>query len=76
MTCQEIRPGMEFEGPKGAIVKVLRQGTYTFDESGKRIPIDNHRRNKWWATDGGKEDLYCFDQEWDNEEKYHFRLPT
>lgn len=74
MKCSEIRPGMRFEAG-GHTWSVIKQGLYTV-VGGKRIPIYNRLRRKWYVRkDGGKEDaLACFDDVID-ESTYKF-LPS
>ncbi len=91
MKCTEIKRGMELDscGIGSPRVKVLREGNYAFDSDGKRIPIENSRRNKWWVslpnTSGHSkkppkvkpdtEALCCFGCEWDNKTMWRFAFP-
>jgi hypothetical protein len=78
MKCTEIKPGMIFDVPiTGVTWKVLRQGNYRMVD-GRRDPIDNSRRNKWWCRpvdDSIPASLLCFDELFDNTQLWNFRLP-
>jgi len=75
MKCIDIKPGMKFDGPNGKRCTIVREGTYDL-VNGKKIWVDNHRKNKWWASgfgpDGKDEEWCCFDPVWDNDTVNHF----
>ena len=62
--CFEIKPGMTFTHANWDFsLRVLREGNYSIIE-GKKIPIDNRKKNKWWVKRMGAQEpefMFCFD---------------
>lgn len=75
MKCTEIKAGMTLMDHDGTVLTVISLARHTMVD-GKRIPLDNRRRNKWMVDFPGKgQTMCCFDQEWDNDKVYHFSQP-
>jgi len=73
--CDQIKAGMIFIS-SGVDWKVLRRGTYAIID-GKRMSVDNSRRNKWYVQPVDKSSpplLACFDQLFDPD-LWKFRKP-
>jgi len=78
MYCREIKPGMIFDWPRyrPALWKVTEEGKYYLQE-GKRIRIDNSRKNKWWCqpVDGSGPPMLCCFSEVFGVSLWNFRWP-
>jgi hypothetical protein len=84
MSLTELKPGMLFDvvGPEDPITpngvwRLLFQAREGDLHSNGPEPIHANRGNLWYCHPVGKSfiQLICFDQAWDNEAYYHFRLP-
>ena len=78
MYCREIKPGMIFDWPRdrSSVWKVIELGNY-YLKDGKRVRIDNARKNKWWCQpvdESVPPELMCF-SDFFAKELWNFRWP-